>query len=468
MKAFYTLFLCFMLFGKDTTPAPKTKPNIIYILADDLGYADLGCFGSKRIKTPNLDQMAAQGIKLTHHYSTGVCAPSRACLMTGKHLGHCEIRGNRQATAGYGQLPLSDTALTVAMLLKKAGYATALVGKWGLGEPGTSGDPSKKGFDHYFGYTDQVLAHNHFPEYLLRNGEKVFLKNAVKYQAPDSWAKGRGSVSTKKVEFSQDYFSKEVSTFISKNRKNPFFLYYAPIIPHDNGEAPAGEQIESPTTEPYSQMPWSGDEKRYAASITYLDREIGKLLEQLKKEGLDKNTLVVFLSDNGPKQRDAFESTGGLRGQKRDMYEGGIRVPFIARWPGKIKAGTVNEAPSALWDLLPTACDLAQIPIPKGVDGVSLLPVLQNQSVPQREYLYWELFDGGNKQAVLMGQWKGIRNGLKIGQPIPPLELYNLQKDPLEQNNVALMFPEVAGKIEEVMRKARWPSSMFPLPQDNH
>lgn len=464
MKAFYTLFLCFMLFGKDT-PTQKTKPNIIYILADDLGSADLACFGSKRIQTPNLDRMAAQGIKLTHHYSTGVCAPSRACLMTGKHLGHCEIRGNRQATTGYGQLPLSDTALTVAMLLKKAGYATALVGKWGLGEPGTSGDPSKKGFDHYFGYTDQVLAHNHFPEYLLRNGEKVFLKNEVQYQAPDSWAKGRGSVSTKKVEFSQDYFSKEVSSFISKNRKAPFFLYYAPIIPHDNGEAPAGEQIESPTTEPYNQMPWSGDEKRYAASITYLDREIGKLLNQLKKEGLDKKTLVVFVSDNGPKQRDAFESTGGLRGKKRDMYEGGIRVPFIARWPGKIKAGIESETPTALWDFLPTACELAGL-APPSTDGVSLIPLFQGKALAKREYLYWELFDGGDKQAVRNGQWKAIRNGLKVGQPIPPMELYNLQKDPNEQQNVAGDNPEVVKRMEEIMRHEHWPSRVFPLPVD--
>lgn len=466
MKGFYAFILFLMLLGQSAT-AQKNKPNLIYILADDLGYADLGCFGSKRIQTPNLDRMAAQGMKLTRHYSTGVCAPSRACLMTGKHLGHCEIRGNRQAPSGIGQLPLSDTAQTIAMLLQKVGYATAMVGKWGLGDPGSSGDPLKKGFDHYFGYTDQVLAHNHFPEYLLRNGEKVFLKNEVQYLDATAWHKGLGSVSSKKVEYAQDLFSQEVASFIHQQHKRPFFLYYTPIIPHDNGEAPAGEQIESPTTAPYTQMDWSEDEKRYAASITYLDREIGKLLEQLKKEGLDKKTLVVFLSDNGPKQRDAFESTGGLRGQKRDMYEGGIRVPFIARWPGKIKAGTVNETPSALWDLLPTACDLAQIPIPGAVDGVSLLPVLQNQSVPQREYLYWELFDGGNKQAVLMGQWKGIRNGLKTGQPLPPLELYNLQQDPSEQSNVASMFPEVVRKIEEVMRKERWPSSVFPLPQDN-
>lgn len=466
MACFFTLFSLLCLFQKEVAYAQRpAKPNIIYILADDLGYADLGCFGSKRIKTPHLDQMAAEGIKLTRHYSTGVCAPSRACLITGKHLGHCEIRGNRQAPTGYGQLPLSDTATTVAMLLKGAGYATALVGKWGLGEPGTTGDPLKKGFDHYFGYTDQVLAHNHFPEYLLRNGEKIFLKNEVQYQAPDSWAKGRGSVSTKKVEFSQDYFSKEVSEFIHKNRKQPFFLYYTPIIPHDNGEAPLGEQIESPTTEPYTQMNWSEDEKRYAASITYLDREIGKLLAQLKKEGLDKKTLVMFVSDNGPKQRDAFESTGGLRGKKRDMYEGGIRVPFIARWPGQIKAGRVNETPSALWDFLPTACALAGIKQPH-TDGVSLLPILFNKMAPKREYLYWELFDGGDKQAVLMGQWKAIRNGLKVGQPIPPLELYDLQKDPQEQNNVAAEFPDVVKTMETLMRKAHLPSKIFPLPLD--
>lgn len=303
----------------------QMKPNIIYILADDLGYGDLSCFGSKLIKTPNLDTLAAKGLILTRHYSTAVCAPSRASLMTGKHMGHCEIRGNKQDTIlGRGQRPLSDTAITVAKILQKAGYNTALIGKWGLGEHGTSGDPLKQGFNTYYGYTDQVLAHNHYPEYLLKNGVKIPLNNQVKYLDSNQWHKGRGSYSLIKNDYSQDNFTQEALRFITNNRSNPFFLYFAPIIPHDNGEAPISEMIEAKNLEPYQNESWSDDEKRYAASITYLDNEIGKIVSLLEKEGLSQNTLLTFTSDNGPKKLDLFKSNGKLRGVKRDLYEGGI------------------------------------------------------------------------------------------------------------------------------------------------
>jgi arylsulfatase A len=444
----------------------QKKPNIIYILADDLGYADLACFGSKRIKTPNLDQMAAEGMTLTRFYSTGVCAPSRAALMTGKHLGHCEIRGNRQNTPKFGQMPLSDSAQTIAMLLKNAGYSTALIGKWGIGEPGTSGDPNKKGFDLAYGYTDQVSAHNHWPEYLLRNGKKELLRNKVTYTKPDGWDLGRGSVSQEKVDYSQDFFTKEALDFMTKNKKKPFFLYFTPVIPHDNGEAPKGQMIESPTMEPYTnEVGWSDDDKRYAASITLLDREVGKLLAHLKKLNIDERTLVVFMSDNGPKQLDAFESAGTLRGIKRDPYEGGVRVPFIARWPNKIKAGTTSQQPAALWDLLPTACEVAGIQQPK-VDGESLKALLLDSQSLKRKHLYFELHDGGNKQALIDGRWKGVRKGIKPGQSMPKLELYDLEKDPSEQHDVADVFPEICTEIESKMKQEHVPSKVFSLPGD--
>lgn len=445
--------LAFLAFSAVFPTFSQQKPNIIYILADDLGYADLGCFGSKKIKTPVLDALAAKGLKLTRHYSTAVCAPSRACLMTGKHLGNCEIRGNRQAPqTGYGQMPLSDTAVTVATVLKNAGYATAQIGKWGLGEPGSSGEPSKKGFDLYFGYTDQVLAHNHFPEFLIKNGSKVFLNNKVKYLDSADWHKGRGSYSLMKKDFSQDLFTAEALNFISAKKSNPFFIYFAPIIPHDNGEAPKGEMIESPTTEPYTNEKWTEDEKRYAASITYLDKEIGKIVAHLEKEGLDKNTLLVFVSDNGPKQSDIFESTGGLRGIKRDLYEGGLRVPFVAYWPGTIKAGLVSATPTALWDFMPTACELAKTTCPK-TDGISLVPLFSGKNTQKRDYLYFELYDGGNKQALLMGKWKAVRTKIEEGKPLPKLELYNLEIDPNETKDIAASNAAIVNKMEEIMKK---------------
>lgn len=454
--AFTTLLLCALI-----NYAQNQKPNIIYILADDLGYADLGCFGSKHIKTPVLDGLAANGLKLTRHYSTAVCAPSRAALMTGKHMGTCEIRGNKQDVTGYGQHPLSDTAITVAQLLKKAGYATALIGKWGLGEPGTSGDPHKKGFDMYYGYTDQVLAHNHYPEFLIKNGQKIPLANKVQYLDENAWHKGRGSYTTQKTQFSQDLFTLEALAFIEENKNKPFFLYYAPIIPHDNGEAPEGQKIESPTTEPYSAMPWTEDEKRYAASITYLDNEIGKLVTHLKKQNLLENTLIIFVSDNGPDRENVLNSTGGLRGIKRDMYEGGIRVPFIAYWQGKIKPNTVNTSPTTLWDFFPTACELAGV-APTPNNGESFAPLLQGKKwSSQRKHLYFELHDGGIKQAVVMGNWKAVRKNIEKGKPLPPIELYNLKNDPTEKIDVAKQNPVIVEKMEAIMKKEHTYNPLF-------
>jgi arylsulfatase A-like enzyme len=434
----------------------QKKPNVIYILVDDLGYGDLGCFGSSIIKTPHIDNMAKNGVKFTNHYSTSVCAPSRAALMTGRDMGHCEIRGNVQnpENGNIGQLPLSDTVKTVANLFKENGYATALIGKWGLGNFGTTGDPNKKGFDLAYGYSDQVLAHNSFPEYLLRNGKKENLKNKVKYLDTTEWHRGVASISTEKVEFSQDLFTKEALNFIESNSKKPFFLYLTYTIPHVNDEAPPSEMIEVPNTGIYASQPWSNEQKCYAAAISYLDNDIHKIMLQLEKLGIEKNTLVIFTSDNGPKKSDIFNSNAGMKGVKRDLYEGGIKVPFVAQWKGKIKPQSSVDEQYALWDFMPTAADLLGVQSPK-TDGISYLNALLGKKQKNREYLYFEIHDAGKKQALIWGNYKFVRYNIKVAQALPPLEMYNLSNDPAEQKNIANQNPEKVKRAEEIMKKSR-------------
>jgi len=471
VKIVFLVLATGFLTGCTSPEKADQKPNIIFIMADDLGYGDLGCFGQEIIKTPNLDQMAAEGIMFTQHYAGNtVCAPSRCSLMTGLHMGHAEVRGNKQAkTEPYGQLPISENAVTVASLLKDVGYKTAMIGKWGLGNSGSSGDPSKHGFDHYYGYLDQVLAHNYYPEFLIRNGEKEMLRNEVKYLSKEMWHKGLGSYSTGKVDYSHDLFTEDALRFIEENKKNPFFLYLPYTIPHDNGEAEVGERMEVPDYGMYSEMDWESDQKGYAAMITRMDRDVGAILEQLKDRGIDENTLVIFTSDNGPEMNYSFavnfDSNGEFRGGKRDLYEGGIREPFIARWPGKVLPGTVSDHISAFWDFLPTACEIAGVAVPENTDGISYLPTLLGKDMQaEHEYVYWEYYGKGGKKAVRKGQWKAVVNDL-YKNPKSPVELYDLESDPGETSNIADQHQEIVSELDSIMDAASSPSGVFSFSQ---
>ena len=439
-----------------------SKPNIIFILADDLGYGDLGCYGQDTIKTPNLDRMAAEGMRFTNHYAgSTVCAPSRCALMTGLHTGHCLVRAN-------GRVPLRPSDITVAELLKEAGYTTGIIGKWGLGEAETTGIPNKQGFDYWFGYLNQRHAHNYWPEFLWRNEQKVELANEVNHIIGGR-DRSPGGVATKRVEYSHDLFTKETLDFVERNKSRLFFLYLAYTIPHANNEA-GDKGMEVPSLRQYADKDWPEPQKGHAAMITRMDRDIGRLFMKLKELGIDDNTLVTFSSDNGPHKEGGadpafFKSAGPLRGYKRDLYEGGIRVPMIARWPGKIKAGSVNQHVSAFWDFLPTCCELAGVTTQRGLDGISMVPTLLGQDQKQKEHelFYWEFHEQGKKQAVRMGNWKGVR--LNVAQnPNGPIELYNLKEDVAEMHNVAGQYSEIVAKIADYMKTARTPSEHWPLP----
>ncbi len=437
------------------------KPNIIYILADDLGYGDPGCYGQQRIKTPHLDQMAAEGIRFTQHYAgSTVCAPSRCCLMTGIHTGHARIRGN-------AAVPLAPEDKTIAEYLKEAGYTTGLIGKWGLGGEGSTGIPNRKGFDYFFGYLSQIRAHNYYPDWLWRNEEKVELKNEVVF-SPDGYAKGVGQASTNRAEYSHDLFTQEALDFVKRNSEQPFFLYLAYTIPHANNEAHLVDRhgMEVPDYGEYADLDWDDAQKGHAAMISLMDRDIGSLFEKLKQLGIDEDTIVMFSSDNGPHEEGGFDpelndSNGKLRGIKRDLYEGGIRVPFVVRWPGKIKSGVVSDHVSAFWDVLPTCADLAGIDESVNTDGISMVPefVGKSEEQKQHDYLYWEFhWWNPSKQAVRMGDWKGVRLS-----PDGLCELYDLKKDPEEKNNIADQHPDIVVQMEQIMSSARAESGHWQL-----
>ena len=437
------------------------KPSIIFILADDLGYGDLGCYGQTKIKTPNLDKLAAEGMRFTSFYAgSTVCAPSRCALMTGRHTGHAMIRGN-------ATVALRAQDLTVAEVLKEAGYRTALIGKWGLGNPDTTGLPQKKGFDEFLGYLDQVHAHDYYPDYLWRYDPPTDAKPG--YDGRVEFAENQGG---RKVVYVNDLFTSAALNYVGINKPEPlnnyrpFFLYLAYTIPHANNEAGqrTGNGMEVPGDFPYSDQPWPPAEKNKAAMITRLDGYVGQLLDKLKELKIDESTIILFSSDNGPHKEGGvdpkfFQSSGPLRGIKRDLYEGGIRVPLIVRWPGKIKPGTVNDQAWAFWDFLPTAAEVADAKVPPNLDGRSMLPALLGQGQTNgHEFLYWEFHERGFQQAVRMGDWKAVRP--QVGAP---LELYNLSPDLGEKQNVAGQNPEVVAKIEAYLKGARTESEQWPI-----
>ena len=426
--------------GKSVT----RRPNIIFILADDLGYGDVGCYGQKRIKTPALDRLASEGVRFTQCYAgSTVCAPSRCALMTGFHTGHARIRGN-------ARVPLLPEDVTVAEMLKGAGYATGIVGKWGLGEPDTTGTPTKQGFDCWFGYLNQGHAHDYYPDYLWRNEQRV----EIAENAPG-----------KKGAYSHDLFTQEALDFIRRAQDTPFFLYLAYTIPHANNELgrDTGNGMEVPDSKPYSRESWPQVEKGYAAMVTRMDRDIGKVVALLKALGIDDDTVIFFTSDNGPHREgghnpEFFNDSGPLRGIKRDLYEGGIRVPMIARWPWRIKGGTVSDQVWAFWDFLPTAAEIAGVEPPAGLDGISMLPGLLGKRQRTAPYLYWEFFEGGFQQAVRMGDWKAVRR-----PPFSGIELYDLAHDLAEGRNVAPEHAEIVARIAGIMAQARTDSPDFPV-----
>tara|TARA_R110002095_G_scaffold159356_2_gene138177 strand:+ start:7256 stop:8623 length:1368 start_codon:yes stop_codon:yes gene_type:complete len=437
IRLLLSCLVCLLLnsLGQNTTHAAE-PPNIIYVMADDLGYGDLGCYGQIVIKTPNIDQLAKAGMRFTNHYAGHtVCRPSRLVLLTGRHSGHTPISQNEQYFFPQG-------ATTVTSLLKNAGYATGGVGKWALGPPETTGVPSKQGFDYWFGYLDQGNAHNYYPEFLWSNEQEISL--------PGNKVGPQKRVSIQRKTYSHDLLTQEAFNFIKRNAKHRFFLQAHYTIPHANNEGgrATGDGMEVPEYGDYASRDWPTPEKGFAAMITRLDRDLGNLVSLLKALNLEHNTVIFFTSDNGPHQEgmhqvDFFNSNGPLRGFKRDLYEGGIRVPLIVKWPDKIQADSTSDHISAFWDFLPTACELAGIKPPQNIDGISYLPTLLGKTQPTHETLFWKYRE---KLALRAGKWKAVRTSADKA-----LELYDLDSDIGEHHNLADQHPEIAAKMKQKM-----------------
>ena len=491
--SFYGFWI--LVFGVLTTSAAAPRPNIVFIIADDLGYGDLSCYGQQMFKTPNIDRLAKEGMKFTAHYSGhNVCAPSRCVLMTGKHSGHGYIRENKQAKAlglpfEEGQAPVMANHLQLPLTLKRLGYMLGGFGKWGLGPVGSTGDPLAQGFDRFFGYNCQAVAHNYYPTHLWSNATQIALSNPkfAAHQklatnadptAASSYAKFSGK------DYAPDLIAEQARRFMRENKDRPFFLFFPTTVPHLGLQVPedslaefAGKFPEEPYPGGNGYLPHRMPRAAYAAMMTRLDREVGRLLDLAKELGLDERTIFVFTSDNGPlygklggTDADFFNSAAGLRGRKGANYEGGIRVPCLVRWPGKIAAGTTSDRVTGFEDWLPTLLELIgeRTSSPREIDGISFAPTLLGNRQKERAFLYRESPGYGGQQSVRMGDWKAIRTNLNPGPRVAnqkpgDIELYDLAKDPRETTNVAATNPKVVARLEKLMREQHVPSELWPM-----
>ncbi|MGH7944654.1 MAG: arylsulfatase [Opitutaceae bacterium] len=492
-------FVAALLFVSAAASAAAPRPNIIFLLADDLGYGDIGAYGQKKIRTPNLDQLARDGMRFTDHYSGhNVCAPARCVLMTGKHPGHAAIRDNRMIAGkgSEGQEPAPAGELQLPLTLKRLGYTVGGFGKWGLGPVGSTGDPRQQGFDRFFGYNCQAVAHNYYPTSLWSDDERVPLNNpplpsnnapflpnqklppGADPTRPETYARFSGN------DYAPDLIAGQARQFLRANRARPFFLYFPTTVPHLALQVPddsLAEYAHAFPEEPYigdrGYLPNRTPRAAYAGMITRLDREIGRLLALVDELGLRENTIVVFTSDNGPLSNrhggtdaDFFNSAGGLRGRKGSYYEGGFRVPCLVRWPGKIAAGTTSERVTGFEDWLPTFCELvnARDATPAGIDGISFAPTLLGKSQPPRKFLYRESPSYGGQQSVRVGRWKAIRTNLNPGPAVKerdphPLALYDLLADPAEMHNVAAKHPDIVTQLTTILREQHTKSTLWPI-----
>ena len=471
-----TLFLLTIVFfvfsacqnqTKKTNALNETKPNIIYILADDLGYGDLSFQGQTKFQTPHIDQLAKEGMTFTQHYSgSTVCSPSRSVLLTGQHTGHTPIRGNKRDV--FGNWPIPAESLTVAEILKENGYVTGAFGKWGLGCPGSEGDPNNQGFDEFFGYNDQTLAHNYYPAFLNHNQDTVLLE--------DNAGTGEGTYAPIPIH-------NQAIKFMEDNKNKPFFMYYPSVIPHAELFAPEkymekyrgnflpeksydGHDEGSPRYKIGGYGSQSESHADFAAMVDLLDVQVGEIVAKVKELGIENNTIIMFSSDNGPHLEggadpDYFDSNGIYKGYKRDLYEGGIHAPMIIWWPGKVKAESTSDHISAFWDVLPTITNLIGAPTSDNIDGISFLPsLLGEKEQPQHEYLYWEFHEKRGRLAIRQGDWKLIRYDVFVPENTTT-ELYNLIDDPGEENNIAGENPEITAKLLKLLESARTDSDVF-------
>jgi arylsulfatase A len=500
MNRFLSLwFLAVLIVFSFSQAANARMPNIVLIVADDLGYGDLGCYGQEKIRTPNVDRIAAEGMKFTSHYSgNAVCAPSRCVLMTGKHPGHSYIRNNRGMARGpvigrgeiEGQFPIPDEEVTIAEVLKEAGYVTGGFGKWGLGGPDSTGAPLRQGFDRWFGYNCQAVAHNFYPTYLWDDDKVIELDNAP-FSAHDKFGPDEDPndpASYKRFqgnEYSADLISDEALNFIRDNKDEPFFLFWPSTVPHvalqvpdDSLEEYIGDWNDPPYKGGTGYIPHFKPRAAYAAMITRMDRDIGKAMTLVEELGLDEDTIFIFTSDNGPlhgtheglagTDNNFFNSHAGLRDGKGSLYEGGIRVPLVVRWKGHIKAGTESDFISGFEDWLPTLAELAgQGNLPESIDGISFAPTMLGKAQEERAFLYREFPAYQGQQSIRVGDWKAVRQKLMPrggAEPVVKTELYNLKHDRAEKHDVADVHPEVLVKLEALMQSSRTVSEEFAFP----